>query len=278
MSIATISEPAAVGGRRGLFDCVSPTRLNMWLSCPLKFKFHYVDGVQEPTSPSLFLGRRVHDALEFFYRSQQDGQFLSSADVSQRVVESWDEAVFAEEMRFDSYEDEEALRRQAVGLVEAYLVERDADEGRPVAVETALESPLIDPATGEDLGIALLGFVDLVLETSAGFTIVDFKTSARSSVPLEISHEVQLSCYAYLFREAFGERERELQIRSLIKTKTPKIETHRYPARGEVHLRRLFAVIRAYLNGLRRGRFVYRPGWTCSMCDYRETQCRAWQG
>jgi hypothetical protein len=107
---------------------------------------------------------------------------------------------------------------------------------------------------------------------------VDFKTSARSSAPLDIAHEVQLSCYAYAFRQVFDRTEQEMQIRSLIKTKAPKVETHRYPARDDVHFRRLFAVIRAYLDDLRSNRFVYRPGWTCSMCDFRATHCRAWQG
>ena len=89
---------------------------------------------------------------------------------------------------------------------------------------------------------------------------------------------MQLSCYAYAFRQVFGQMEQELQIRSLIKTKTPKVETHRYPARDDRHFRRLFAVIRAYLDDLHSTRFVYRPGWMCSMCDFRETHCRAWQG
>lgn len=264
--------------RPGLQDYVSPTRLNTWLSCPLKFKLRYVDGVEEPTSPSLFLGKRVHDGLEFFYRHRQDGEHLSVPDVSHHLVESWEEAVAAEQMRFDSLDDETALRRQAIDLVEAYLNARDCDEGFPVAVETPLKCPLIDPDTGDDLGVALFGFVDLVLESPDGLVIVDFKTAARSGAPLAIAHEVQLSCYAYAFRQVFGVTEQELQIRSLIKTKTPKVETHRYPARDDAHFRRLFAVIRAYLDGLHSGRFVYRPSWTCSMCDYRETHCRQWQG
>jgi hypothetical protein len=40
-----------------------------------------------------------------------------------------------------------------------------------------------------------------------------------------------------------GVKEGELQIRRLIKTKTPRIETHRYPARTESHFGRLFALI-----------------------------------
>ena len=126
--------------------------------------------------------------------------------------------------------------------------------------------------------MSLFGIVDLLLESSSGTAIVDFKTSVKSAAPLDVTHEVQLSCYGYLFRDAYGETERELQIRSLIKTKVPKIETHTYPARSDAHFRRLFAVIRAYLDDLHSNRFVYRPSWTCSMCSFRETHCRAWQG
>ena len=181
-------------------------------------------------------------------------------------------------MHFDSANDEAGLKRQSTRLVKAYLDARDPDEGYPVAVEARLECALVDSETGDDLGMPMLGFVDLILESPAGLTIVDFKTAARTSAPLEISHQIQLSCYAYAFRQVFGETEQELQIRSLVRTKTPKIETHRYPARDDTYFRRLFAVIRAFLDNLHSRRYVYRPGWTCSMCDYRETYCRQWQG
>jgi hypothetical protein len=56
---------------------------------------------------------------------------------------------------------------------------------------------------------------------------------------------VQLPAYSYLFRHCSQEPESALEIRSLIKTETPRVETHRYAARDERHYRRLFAVIRA---------------------------------
>jgi hypothetical protein len=141
-----------------------------------------------------------------------------------------------------------------------------------------LEANLVDPFTGEDLGIPLLGFVDLILDNNDGPVIIDFKTSARSAPPFEITHEIQLSAYAWLYRQLTGSRESELQIRSLIKTKTPKIEVHRYPARTDAHFRRLFAVLREYLEALHAGRFNYRPGFGCSMCDFRNSQCSTWAG
>ena len=96
---------------------------------------------------------------------------------------------------------------------------------------------------------------------------------ASSGDLLEIAHEVQLSCYSWLFRRVACCAEEELQIRRLIKTKVPRVETHRFPARANRHFGRLFSVIRAYLDDLDRRRFVYRPGWHCGTCDYRELHC-----
>ena len=130
---------------------------------------------------------------------------------------------------------------------------------------------------GEDLGLPLVGIVDLILDGRDGPVITDFKTSARSSEPLEIVHEIQLSSYAYLFRHVEQRQEAGLEIRSLIKTKVAKVEFHAYPARTDAHFRRLFAVVREYLDRLDVGRFNYRPGFGCAMCDFR-SQCARWAG
>jgi len=141
-----------------------------------------------------------------------------------------------------------------------------------------MEAPLVDPLTGEDLGISLLGIVDLIAGGDDGATVVDFKTAARSAPPFDVTHEIQLTSYSYLYRQIAGQPESGLEIRSLIKTKNPKIEVHDYPARTDVHFKRLFAVIREYLDALHSGRFNYRPGWSCGMCDFRDNRCRSWAG
>ena len=181
-------------------------------------------------------------------------------------------------MVFESIQAEADLKRHACDLVRVYLETLPPDERSPVAVETAVEAPLADPATGEDLGIPLFGILDLVLDEPGGPLVADFKTAARGGNLLEISHEIQLSCYSYLHRHASRQVESGLEIRNLVKTKTPKVEFHRWPPRDDRHFRRLFAVIRAYLDSLDSGRFVFRPTWSCSSCDFCRNQCRTWRG
>ncbi len=260
----------------GVWEYISPSRLSCWLVCPLKFRCRYLDGIPSPTTPSLFTGKVVHASLERWYRHRQLDLAVTPDDIARRLVESWGQVLAEEDMQFVSADQEQAIQKQAVGLVTAYLAYVPADEPRPLAVETAVEAPLVDPMTGEDLGIPLVGIMDLVLDDPAGPVITDFKTSAKRTEPLEITHEIQLTSYSYLFRHCAQRQEASLEIRSLVKTKAPKVEFHRYPARTEGHLLRLFTIIREYIDALDSGRFNYRPGFSCAFCDFRDGPCREW--
>ena len=274
MSTVLFDDVSVHPAPRGLWGYISPSRLNCWLSCPRKFKIQYVDGHKQPTTSSLFLGKIVHAGMEVYHRHLQLGVTLTAVDLHRQILEIWGPARDIEQMLFDSPVEEQALQRQALNLVGAYLLQAPHNE-KPLAVETTIETPLIDPLSGEDFGIPLLGIIDLIIDNPEGPLIADFKTSARSNDPLEVMHDIQLTSYAYLVRHSTGHIESGLEIRSLIKTKTPKIEFHRYPTRTEAHFRRLFEVIRVYLDDLDRRRFIYRPGFGCGMCAYRDGLCRA---
>jgi CRISPR/Cas system-associated exonuclease Cas4 (RecB family) len=270
--------PAPAQAQGSVWDYVSPSRLNLWLQCPLAFKLRYIDGVRLPATASQLIGKQVHAGLEQWYRHRQLGLPLTPADMLSRNDATWEAAAQAERIVFETVAVEAEARQQVRALLTAYLSSAPRDDPLPVAVETRLTASLIDPASGEDLGLPLLGIVDLVLAEQAGPLVVDFKTSARSGGAQEIQHEVQLTSYAYLIRETAGQIEAGLEIRSLVKTKTPKIERQRYERRQERHFRRLFAVLREYLDALDRGRYSYRPGWSCQACALRDSHCLVWDG
>ena len=260
----------------GVWDYVSVSRINLWLKCPLAFKFRYIDGIDSPPSASQFLGRRVHAALEYFYLQRMLGGAPSAEQVVTAIRSDWETALAREGNPFKDVPAERSAGRQAEQLVTAYRQAEPVDDGMPLAVESALRVPLIDPFTGSDLGMPLVGIVDLVLERPGGLTIIDFKTSARGGRPLPIVHELQLSAYSYLLRQATGQQERAMEIRQLVKTSQPRLERYCYATRTEHELRRLFAVFRAYLAALERREFFFRPGLTCGSCEYLETACQKW--
>ena len=252
-------------------DYISPSRLRLWLKCPAAYKKRYIDGIVTPTHPNLFLGKVVHAGLEHFYRHRVRSVTLFSRAVVEEIHRHWDRMAADESMYFASREEEETLKAQASALVATYIDQLPNDEPLPIAVEAQFTAPLVDPGTGEDLGIPLLGIVDLVLPSPTGPVIIDFKTAARSSAKVDILHELQLSSYSYLSRQLTGCKESALEIRSLIKTKVAKIETHSYAPREDVHFDRLFAVVRAYLRAMDEQTTYIRPGFECSYCDFQET-------
>lgn len=255
-----------------VWDYVSPSRLSLWLKCPLAFRKRYIDGEQVSPSPALFIGKVVHVIIAHIYRQRSAGQICTTEELPMIVADAWNMTMEAEPCYFCDDVEEEKARYQILDLVSAYLTSIPIQDEVPVVIEERYAVPLIDPSTGEDVGIPLVGIVDLILQEECGHVIVDFKTSATSSL-CALQHELQLTSYAYLFRTATEQHELRSEIRQLVKTKTPKIQTHRFPRRTDEHFTRFFGVVREYLDALDKGVFNYRPGWTCSMCEHHGTCC-----
>jgi hypothetical protein len=220
----------------------------------------------------LFVGKVTHAVLAHVYRQRIAGQLCTIEELPMLVADAWKCAMETEPCYFDDDSQEKKCRYQVLDLTTAYLNATPSQDETPIAVEKRYEVPLIDPATGEDLGIPLVGIVDLVLQEETGSVIVDLKTSSSSSM-CELQHELQLTAYAYCFREAMEQNELRCEVRQLVKTKTPKVNVHRFPTRSDEHLSRFFGLIREYLEALDKGIYNYRPGWSCSMCDHYGVCC-----
>ena len=169
----------------GVGDYVSPSRLTLWLKCPLAFKLRYVDGIETPPSPSQFIGRVVHAGLESWYRHRQLGLPLESGDFAGVSTPGGN----MPPARIRSGSRQLPRRVAAAGRpstsFRTYLDQIAANEPTPLAVEKSVEAPLIDPVSGENLRIPLVGVIDLVLPSAEGPLITDFKTAARGGELLE---------------------------------------------------------------------------------------------
>ena len=253
---------------RGLWNYISTSRLNLWSKCPLAFRFRYIDGIVTPSNVNLFLGKVVHAALEAYYRHRQIGLKPVPDDAEGFVQSAWEVVAGEDLILWSSEEESSKCRDQAVGLVQTYIREYADQSERIIAMESSLETPLVDPDTGEDLGIPLFGIIDLVLEQDDALSLIDFKTAASASQVCEQSHAIQLTLYSLLL-QGNGYKQVETEIRQLVKTKTPKICVHRFGKRSDLQIRQFFSLCHEYLDCLDQSKFNYRPGWSCGLCDYR---------
>ena len=124
----------------GVWSYISASRLNLWLRCPLAYKLVYIDGVRTPTSPSQFVGKVVHSALEVHHRHKQLGLTMPVEMLLARLVDLWGQTAAEECVQFETVAAEAACHKQAADLVVAYLAQVPASEPKPLAVEATVAS------------------------------------------------------------------------------------------------------------------------------------------
>jgi CRISPR/Cas system-associated exonuclease Cas4 (RecB family) len=251
-----------------LDEPVSASRLNLFHSCRLKFFFRYVEKISKPSSPALHVGKAVHHSLQEWSNRRWRGEASTIEDLRESFDECWCGMQENEPVSWDDGGDEEIEMEKAWGLVQHYLQETPIPpDEKPLAVEVSVECDL------SSHGLPVLrGVIDLI---RPGGVIVDFKTSATTPSTAQVLHrnETQLTCYAELYREATGEREKGFELHHLIKTKVPKLIVTSHKPATDKQRSRLFRSIESFIDGVEREDFVPSPGLQCSSCEYFQ-ECR----
>ncbi len=248
---------------------VSASRLSCWQQCRLKFYFRYVLSIRKRASVSLHIGKTVHAVLQAWNMARWRGQIFNGELLKSLFEQDWKERQSQSSIDWDGEED--ARRNNTWTLLQTYFAATpiQANE-RPEGVEVPMEASLPEGLP------KLVGVIDLV---RAGGRIVDFKTSGQTpdAEKVEHIHEMQLSCYATLYRDATGKKESGLELHHLEKLKTPKVVITPLGPMTETRQARLFRALESYQAGVSRRDFVPSPGLHCSSCEYCN-ECRAWNG
>ena len=269
--IATL-EPIAAAKPKSVAELrqtVSASRLNTWLSCRLKFYFHYVQGIRKPKTAALYVGTSVHGILKLWNKARWRRQPFTVEMARQQFDTLWQTDQVNEPVRWDEGE-ELGEKATAWSLVDFYLKQtpippNEMAEGVEVRVEADLSKHGLPK---------LIGIIDLI---RAGGRIVDFKTVGQTPNEEKAVHtnEVQLTGYALLYRANTGKVEGGRDLHQLVKTKTPKLIVTQQGPMTQPQQTRLFRQMESYVAGLDRQDFVPSPGMQCSMCSFIN-ECKRW--
>ena len=182
----------------------------------------------------------------------------------------WTASADVAKIRWDGHEESE--RSAAWSALEHYFRATPIrPDEKPEAVEVRVEADLSRHGLP-----TLIGVLDLV---RSGGRIVDFKVVSKSPSQENLPHlhEVQLTAYSLLYRDATGRCETALELHHLVKTKLPKLIVSRLPPASQSQHHRLFRQIESYQAGVERRHFVPSPGLQCASCEFI-TECRLWCG
>jgi RecB family exonuclease len=251
---ATSAALAPVGLR------LSFSRVDAYRSCPLKFRFGYVDKLPQEPSPHLSWGSSIHAALEAWW----DQKLPSPPPVEallQSLYDGWDDSGFAgmpRETKLEWYRHaQDVLRRHH---------ERHAPTYRPaVATEEWFELDL-----GDD--IEVVGSIDHVARTDdGGIGIVDWKTNRKAKPARYVTGSLQLAIYVLAARELWGTEPEWVALDFVVpgvRVTVPRSEIDTEAALATLH--EVAALIRAEA-------FDPTPSRLCGWCDYRGL-CPSFEG
>jgi DNA helicase II / ATP-dependent DNA helicase PcrA len=191
--IAQRDEPSleAFLPRRGEGLALSATDIELYRTCPLKYKFARVFGIPQETTINQRFGIVIHQVLERFHGQQASGE--ENAGSLERLM-----ALFAAAWRragFGESDDELQFREKAIEALKRYHAREVASGSSPRWVERKFDFR-IGPHH-------LRGRVDRVDELpGGGYELIDYKTGDPKP-PRELVSDVQLAIYRLAAREAW---------------------------------------------------------------------------
>ncbi len=280
LPVLTLTKPASTNPANEIAknltgrDYISWSAVSTFRTCPLKYKFRYVDGLpEESVSSALVFGSGIHTAVEQHFQAILAGD--AQPDV-ERLMFAYRSAWLPHEpdaISFGSKETRETLDDLAARMLTAFLVSDQARvSGRVLGVEEPVRGLLVEGMPD------LYGRVDLLTEDEDTLTITDVKTSRSrwSAEQVEDSGE-QLLLYSHLASELAPGKKIATRFLVLTKTKEPVIEEHtREVVPGNV--KRTLAGVERVWRAIESGVFYPAPStMNCSGCGFRAA-CRAWMG
>ncbi|HWA54183.1 MAG TPA: ATP-dependent DNA helicase [Solirubrobacterales bacterium] len=229
---------------------LSASDLDLYLTCPLKYKFGRVFGIpQEPTINQRF-GILVHNVLERFHRESGEGE----EDGVERLMDLFEAGW--RRSGFGTSDDELQFRDRARNSMRLYWEREQESEGEPVWLERKFDIR-IGPHH-------VRGRVDRVDRLPDGsHELIDYKTGERKS-EAALENDLQLALYRLAAREAWDIEAGKGSYYYVLDA--DKVAAPTKPDDAE----RVERTVLSVGEGVLSQDFEPRPApTTCSWCDYR---------
>ena len=255
-------------------DYISWSAISTFRTCPLKYKFRYVDGLpEESVSSALVFGTGIHSAVEQHFQAALFGDPKPDLEALLFAYRSAWLPHDPDAISFGAKETRETLDDLAARMLTAFLNSPTASvQGRVLGVEEEIRGMLVEGVPD------LYGRVDLLTEDTDTLVVTDIKTSRGrwSQEQVEDSGE-QLLLYSHLASEISPGKKIVTRFLVLTKTKEPVIEEHTREVPPAAVKRALAGVERVW-RAIESGVFYPAPSTVaCAGCGYRSA-CRAWAG
>lgn len=242
--------------------------MGAFTSCPLAFRFSYVQRLPEPPSPPASKGTLVHLALQHLHWRPAEERTIANAlaDLDRARAElASDPDLTGLELTEEQWEQ---FHADAEVLVRRYFELEDPTSVRPIGLELKL--------TAELEKVTLRGIIDrLELDSDGELVVTDYKTGTAPNERWEQKSLAGVHLYALLCEHVFGRRPVRVQ---LLYLSTPEAIIAR-PTEASIRgvRTRSAAIMETVRTACERDDFRPRTGPLCAYCSFQEF-CPAYGG
>jgi putative RecB family exonuclease len=257
---------------------VSVSALKMWLSCPRKFRLHYVEHA-DPSHRSIALvfGHAWHDLIGRVLWLHQKGRQLERGPLREHFAVALDRELQSDgpPVLFEDDENASTLVNTAMGMLDVFLATVSLPAGL-LHVELPFRLELNDPETGELLPKPLIGAIDAVFGAERWLELWELKSGKRRWSDDAVLFDFQPTAYRMAVRAMRSAERRDVEpkLKLIVTTKAQKPDVQvedlvRTRADERDLMETAASVHRATLSG------CFHPvrSWMCKQCEYAEV-CR----
>lgn len=166
---------------------ISYSSLDIYQSCPLKYKFQEIDKIKVPKSKEAVFGSTMHDTMKFIHIPGILSPTMEQA--MEYFGNSWNPVVF------DSEDEERAAFSQGVRIIQDYYKQNNPADFNIVNLESRFQIEI-----GEEGDKHIVsGIIDRIDRIDGGFEIIDYKTTRKMPTQEKVENDLQLSVYLKAF-------------------------------------------------------------------------------
>lgn len=237
---------------------LSHSSVNLYQTCPQKWKFRYIDKVPEKPKSFFSFGKSVHASLEFLF--EKDKSKPSLDDLLSHYKTNW------LSQGYETPAQEKWFYQEGDRILRGFYAKHHADHERIFEIEFKF--------TIDVDGVPVTGFIDRIDKTpKGGLAILDYKTG-KAFDKSRVRTDAQLTLYQMAVRQLLGKPVESVTLYHL-NSLTPLT----VPAHSQKMETDLMATIVSVGKAIQDEKFspIVNEKGHCQWCDYQQI-CPAFSG
>ncbi len=210
-----------------MISTYSYSKINTYKNCPQQFKIIYLDKIKnEYESIEAFMGKRVHEVLEWLYSIKDlSNEYIVFDKIINKYREVWDDSlhqnIFIARCKYKkNLYDENSVYKIGIECLKNYY--NTFSDGGYFKQNVFGAEIKFNIKIGK---YDFIGYIDRIDKNSDGsIDIIDYKTSKNSKSYYQAKNDFQLAIYYLAAKELFKNAKINLNLFYLRKNKIVKVE------------------------------------------------------